>query len=129
MQRRCTKTNFLVLKSMDQPILRPRLHVRVEDVREELLRANIAVVLNSTPQPRCVACSGTFSDARKDVFLALSQPVQIVHKIDQQKFLAQFPREGRLDAKFKLASAQREVAVPLVIVDDGLVVKLRRADT
>ena len=61
--------------------------------------------------------------------LAFRKPVEIVDEINQQKFLAQGLRERRLHAKIEPASAQQEIAMPLVIVDDGLVVKLCRSNT
>jgi hypothetical protein len=60
---------------------------------------------------------------------AQNRPEVPLHKIDEQKFAGQRSWEGRLHAKVKRASTEREVAMSLVIIDDGLVVELRRADT
>lgn len=69
-----------------------------------------------------------FLDVGKNPIVALGQTIEIVHQVDQQKFPGEFPWESRLEAKFELAAAKRKIAMTLVIIDDGLVVKLARAD-
>jgi hypothetical protein len=62
-------------------------------------------------------------DASKHIFFSFSEPIKIIHEIDQEKLFAQSLWKRWLRTKFELAPTQREIAVPLVIVDDSLVVK------
>ena len=59
---------------------------------------------------------------------AFGQLIYIVHEIDQQKFRGERLWTRWLHAKRKLTSAELELAVPFVIVHDGLVIKLRRTN-
>ena len=59
---------------------------------------------------------------------AFGKLIQVVHEIDEQKFLGESLRKGRLHAKCKLPPAEQKITVPFVIVHDGLVIELRRAN-
>src|ERR1700731_2878757 len=54
--------------------------------------------------------------------------IEIIHKVHQQKLPAELTGEGRLHTKFKFAAAKRKASVAFVIIDDGVVVELGRAD-
>src|SRR5215470_13246774 len=104
-----------------------RLHGR-QSFAKELLGPDISVVMCSAPQARCIIRRDAFAHASKHFVFAFGKAVEIVDKIDQHKFSTKRLWKGWPHAKIKCASAKREVAMPFVIVDHGLVVKLRRAD-
>jgi hypothetical protein len=80
-------------------------------------------------QPRTVVGYRLLLDTGENLLAALGQLVEVIHEIDQEEFRAEGARERRLDAKVELAAAQRELAVSFVIIDNGLVIELGRADT
>ncbi len=105
-----------------------RRHAGVQSVGEKLLGACTAVIAYRAPQKRSITDAGAFSDARQDFFFGFGKPIDVVDEIDEQKFRGGFGREGWFDAELERAAAEREFAMPLMIVDDGLVVELCRAD-
>ena len=54
--------------------------------------------------------------------------VDVVDEVNHKKFPRQLFRERGLDPKVELSSTKQERAVPLVIVDNGLVIELRRTN-
>ena len=70
---------------------------------------------------------GTLCHGREHLGLALRKPIEIVDKINKQEFGHQLLRKRRLHAEIEGASAEREASVPLVIIDNRLVIELRRA--
>src|ERR1700733_1552519 len=103
-------------------------HVRLQRFSEELLRSHIAVLARGPLQPRRIIRRSAFLHAGKHLILAFGKMIEIVHQIDQQELRAQRLGKRRLHPKIELASAERKLPVALAIVDDGLVVKLRRAN-
>src|SRR5258706_2996580 len=99
-----------------------------ERVLKEFPCSHIAIRACIPHQPGPVGRKDVLFDALKDLLSVLGELTKIVNEIDKQEFLAQRLWKRRLQAKIEHAPTQREPAVPLVIVDDGLVVELGRAD-
>src|SRR5258706_3225987 len=106
-----------------------RRRVCHERLLKEFPCPHIAVVARVTLQPRLVGGKDLLLSALKNPLAVFGELTNIVDQINKQEFLAQRSWEGRLHAKFEHAPTQRKRAVTLVIVDDGLVVELGRADT
>jgi hypothetical protein len=76
-------------------------HVCRQSLCKELLRPHVLVVPRSPLQPRHVITRrNAFPHPGKHLFLAFGEPIEIVHKIDQQKFPGQCLGKRRLHAKF-----------------------------
>src|ERR1700721_2172298 len=103
-------------------------HVRVKDFGKESLSPLIAVAAGGPPPPWRVIRCGPFLHARQNLLATLRKRVEIVHKIDQQEFVRELAREGRLDSKVIGPAAQHQLSMSLAIVDDRLAVELRRTD-
>src|ERR1700724_2633221 len=103
-----------------------RLHLQC---LEKFPCAYITIVAHGALQARSIVGWHLLFNAGENFLAALSQLVEVIHEIDEEEFRAEAARERRLDAKVELAAAQRELAVPLVIIDYGLVVELGRTDT
>src|SRR5579863_9495250 len=103
-------------------------HALLAGSGKEFLRPYGAIVLSRSLQTDGIKIRGALLHARQHFFLALGKPVQVVHEIDEQKLRAQLTRKGRPDAEVECPATQRKQPVSLVIIDDGLVVKLGRTD-
>src|SRR6266849_6993091 len=95
---------------------------------KESLGPYVPIMLGGASQARRMQHMRLLLDAREHFLLTLCQPVDIVDEIDEQEFARQFLWQRRLQAKVEFPSAERKLAMALVIVHDGLVVKLRGAD-
>src|ERR1700751_2457350 len=69
---------------------------RVEKLIEELACAHTAVVAHRPAQARAVESGRAFFHAIEHFAFRFRQRIEIVHEIDQQKFLAKRLREVRL---------------------------------
>src|SRR4051812_3362988 len=96
---------------------------------EKLPRPHHTVVLRRTGKGVPVTLQGTLLHVVQHLLVVFRQIVEIVDQVDQQEFLGQGFWEGWLLTKPELPTAQREVSVSLVVIDNGLVVELRRSDT
>src|SRR5437868_665784 len=105
-----------------------RCHPRFQRFGKELPRPHIAIIARGALQSRHIIGRNALPNSGKHLVLAFGKPIEIVHKIDQQKFSAQCLWKGWPDAEVKRAPAERETAMSLVIVNDSLVVKLCRPD-
>lgn len=104
------------------------MRVRYEAV-EEFAGAHHAVFLGGAREGAAIALQGTLFHTGQHQLAVFGQNVEIVDQIDQQEFFGQGFGEGRFLAELELPSTQREVAVALMVVDDGLVIELRRPYT
>src|ERR1700722_9173606 len=102
---------------------------RVQRFFEELLRSFVSILTNGTTQASAIGRCRTFRHSLKDFILRLGEFIDVVNEIDHQKFGRQRSGKARLHTKRKFAAAQLEVAMTFVVIDDGSIVKLRRADT
>src|SRR6185437_2554935 len=103
-------------------------HARIQGFREEFLRSYIAVVARNPLQARQVIRRRALLHTGKHLILAFGKPIEIVHAIDKQNLVTQSFWKRRFHAKIEGTPTQRKVAVPFMIVDDRLVVKLCRPD-
>jgi hypothetical protein len=102
---------------------------RSQGTLEEFLRSFVPIFPNSMAQTRTIRRNRALRDAPKHFILCFGELIDVVHKVDEQKLLRQCAGKARLHPKSELAISQLTLAVLLVIVNDSLVVKLRRANT
>src|SRR5947207_11531992 len=97
-----------------------------QSLYKELLRPHLSKVARGSLQARLVTRANALLDALQHFRSAFGKLVEVVDEVDQQKLAAELLGKRGLHAKIKLAAAQRILAMALVIIDDGLVVELRR---
>src|SRR5258705_5027022 len=87
----------------------------------------VSITAHGPAQALRVRCRDAFTYTLQNYAFCFGKLIEIVHQIDQQEFLRQRLRKARLYPKSKLAAAELEVTMSLVIVDDRLVIELCRA--
>ena len=95
---------------------------------EEFLRPLVSIFAHGTSQAGAVRRRSTFFHSVQHFVLGLGELAQIVDEVDEQKLLRQRSGKTQLRAESEFATTQLEVAMPLVVIDDGLVIELRRTD-
>jgi hypothetical protein len=96
---------------------------------EEVPRFDASVVLCGTLQTPRIAGKDELANACKYLFSFFSKPVEVLTRSTSKNFLVKVFGKTDRTRKSKRTSAERDVTASLVIVHDGLVVELRRADT
>src|SRR5258707_487444 len=102
--------------------------VMAKRLRKELPRLHVSEVTHGALKAALIQIRRALLDTSQHVLLIFRQAIEIVHKIDQQKFPRELAWERVLDPKIKVAAPERERTVPLVIINDSLVIELRRSN-
>jgi len=100
----------------------------VEHGGEQAFGTCRAKLLHRARQTHAIHFAGLGEGERKDRRLVFRQPVKVVKQIDQKDFFRQVPGHRRSHPEIIDPAIERELAMPLMVVDHRLVVKLGRAD-
>src|SRR5262249_52510969 len=91
--------------------------------------AGAIVFVNDFLQLRAIHCLRTSQRTRAHSLSVLSEAGEIVQEIHEQEFFAHALREAHASTKLERSAIELKQAVTLMVVDNGHVVELRRADT